>query len=130
MHYVVDVLPQVVVVLNVPDEATLCILVEDQSLEVAYITLVKHIIVIATLLISQLGESVYDNTENDVQTNDVDDDLEGHIMHQLEQVLFHFIKVVDWHGHITDTSSVSHSLVQHCHEALEHREAVVFTYNV
>jgi hypothetical protein len=81
MHNVVDIFPEVVVVLNVADETTLSILVEDKALEVAYITLVEHIVVIATLFISQLCEGVDNNTEDNVEANNVDDDLESHIMY-------------------------------------------------
>lgn len=86
--------------------------------------------VILTFLVTQLGERVYDNTENNIQANDVDDDLEACVVHEFEEVLLHFVVEVDGLGDIADAATITESFIELCDEALKHGETIVLADNV
>lgn len=116
------------VFLDVSFEATIrAALVKSKAVDVADVAAVKHVIIVHTLFISQLGECVHDNTENDVQADDVDDDLESGIVHKLEQVLLSFVQILDGLSDVSQSTTISHTFVQSSDEALEHGEAVVLS---
>lgn len=120
MHNVEDILPQVVVLFNVFREAAFDCPIKNQVLEIANVAPVMRIEIILTLLVTQLGERIDDNTENDIQTYDIDNDLEARIVRQLEQVLLRLIVEVHRFGNVADAATVSEALVELCDKALEH----------
>jgi hypothetical protein len=133
MDDVEHVLPEVVIVLNVLVEtalATFAVVVEDKFLDVADIADVLHVIVISTNGVSQRGEGVNNNTENNVQARDIDNNLETSIMHKLDQVLLLIVFVMDNRSNITNTTTHPHSFVQHGDIALEHVRAIVLSDNI
>tara|TARA_B110000285_G_scaffold224722_1_gene281902 strand:- start:836 stop:1141 length:306 start_codon:yes stop_codon:yes gene_type:complete len=87
------------------------ILVKDQAVEIADVASVQHVIVVSALLVSQLSECVDDNSENDIQADDIDNDLEGGIMHELKQILLSLVQILHWLGDIPQTSTISHTLI-------------------
>lgn len=66
MHYVVNILPQVMVFADMACEATLALLIKSEAFEMADETLVVLVGLHEILLFSQLCECVDDNTEEDV----------------------------------------------------------------
>ena len=125
VHDVVDVLPQIVVVLNVSLETALLLLLKDESLEVANITHIVHVLFVLFLLVSQRGKRVNDDSEDDVEANDIVDDLEEEIVRELKEVKLRVLFKVDPHAHITCTSSEPDCFVHIGDVALEHALAVV-----
>ena len=80
MDNIEHILPLVVILLNMPLKPSISILVEDESFKVADVTDVVHVFIILGFLISQSSKRVNNNTENDIETDDVDDNLEGGIV--------------------------------------------------
>jgi len=76
MHDIEDVLPQVVVCLDMSIKAAFRVLVEDEPLKVADKANIVHVFVVLLLLISQGCERVHNNSEDNVQADDVDHNLE------------------------------------------------------
>ena len=72
------------ILLNVSSKTALTWALEDQILKIANVASIVRVEVIFSFLITQLGERIYDNTEDNVEANDVYNDLETRIMHQLE----------------------------------------------
>ena len=72
------------ILLNVSSKSALTRALKDQILKIANVASIVCVEVIFSLLITQLCERIYDNTEDNVQANDVYNDLETRIMHQLE----------------------------------------------
>lgn len=72
------------ILLNVSSKTALTRALKDQILKIANVASIVCVEVIFSLLITQLCERIYDNTEDNVQANDVYNDLETRIMHQLE----------------------------------------------
>ena len=75
-----DIFPQVVVMSDVAQKASLLIGFKHKSFIVANETNIVHVIVICWFLISKGGEGIYNNTKNDIQTDDVNNDLECGVM--------------------------------------------------
>ena len=125
MHDVEDVLPKIVIVSNVFVETSRAVVIEDEFFDVANVAHVLHVIVVCTNSVSQRGKGVNNNTEDNVKTCDVDNNLETSIMNKLDQVLFLFIFVMDNSRDISDTTTHSHSFVKHGDVALEHVRAIV-----
>jgi hypothetical protein len=71
----VEVLPDIMIVLLVELEALLCVPIKLLLINIANEADVLHILDGLRFLISQLGEGIDDDTENDVQ-QDCDDDHE------------------------------------------------------
>ena len=72
------------ILLNVSSKSALTRALKDKILKIANVASIVCVEVIFSLLITQLCERIYDNTEDNVQANDVYNDLETRIMHQLE----------------------------------------------
>ena len=68
--------------LNVSMEtALLATSFKGQHLQIADEASIVHIKIILAFLISEFGERVDDNTEDNIETNDIDNNLESHIVH-------------------------------------------------
>ena len=96
MHDVIYVAPQVVVFRNVPFEATFRVPVECESIEVADKAYVHHVVFNELLLFSELGKRIDDDTEQDVEQNDLYQNQESHVMGQLNKVLIWCVSVINW----------------------------------
>lgn len=70
--------------LNMACKATFDCSFENQILEIAYVASIVRIEIVLTFLVTQLCKRVDDNTEDNVQTDNVHDDLEASIVHQFE----------------------------------------------
>ena len=95
------------ILLNVSSKTALTWALEDQILKIANVASIVRVEVIFSFLITQLGERIYDNTEDNVQANDIYDDLETRIMHQLEQVLLRFVIEMHRLGDVANSSTIS-----------------------
>jgi len=73
----VQILPDIMIILDVELEALFGILIEHLPFMVANEAYVFHVSLGFIFLTSQLGESINDNTENDVQQDCDDDQEEG-----------------------------------------------------
>lgn len=80
MHKVIRIEPEVMVVIDMFSKTTFSILIENHLFQVANEAFVKHIIIIERLLISHFGERIDNNTKDNIQTDDVNDDLESSIV--------------------------------------------------
>jgi len=133
MNDVEYVLPKVVIALDVLVEtslSTFAVIIENEFLDVADVADVLHVIVVSTNGVSQTSKGVNNNTKDNVQTGNVDNNLETCIMYQLHQVLFFVIFVMNNCGNISDSTTHSHSFVEHSHVALEHVGAVVLSNDI
>lgn len=118
------------VLLDVSSKTALDGALEDQVLQVANVASVVRIEIILTLLISQLSERVHHNSEDNVQANNVDNDLESCVVYQFEQVLLSLVVEMYRFGNISDTTTITKSFIELSDEALEHGEAVVLSDDV
>lgn len=133
MNDVEYVLPKVVIALDVLVEtslSTFAVVIENEFLDVADVADVLHVIVVSANGVSQTSKGVNNNTKDNVQTGNVDNNLETCIMYQLHQVLFFVIFVMNNCGNISDSTTHSHSFVEHSHVALEHVGAVVLSNDI
>ena len=73
----VQILPDIMIILDVELEALFGILIEHLPFMVANEAYVFHVSLGFIFLTSQLSESINDNTENDVQQDCDDDQEEG-----------------------------------------------------
>ena len=105
MHDVVNIKPQVVILSDVTLEATFRIFVESESIVVADETFVLLVFNDERLLLSELSKSINDDTEQDIQPNDLDYDEKRDVVEQLDQVNIRIVFVVDAHCHIPYTTS-------------------------
>ena len=122
--------PHVVVLLDMALEAAVAELVEQQSLKIADEAAAVHVLLFGALVVSQRGESVNDLTEEHVEHDDLDDDVERGVVTELDQVSLAHLVVVYRLSDIADASTEAQALVQHSHEALEHCQAVVLADDV
>jgi hypothetical protein len=76
MNNIEHILPEIMILLNVPLESTFRILIKDETLKITNIANVVHVLIILGLLISQCSKRVNNNTENDIETDDIDNNLE------------------------------------------------------
>ena len=81
MDNIEDILPKVVVCLNMSVKTAFRVLFKNQSLKVANIANIVHVFVILSLLVSQSSKGVDDDTKDNVQRDDVDDNVERTVMH-------------------------------------------------
>jgi hypothetical protein len=115
------------VLLNVPGKAALDCSLENEVLQIADVAPIVRVKIVLGLLVTQLGERVYDDTEDNVQANDVDNDLEARIVTQFEQVLLHLVIVVHWLGDVTNAATIPQSLIQLRNKALKHGLTIILT---
>ena len=73
----VQILPDIMIIIDVELEALFGILIEHLPFMVANEAYVFHVSLGFIFLTSQLGKSINDNTENDVQQDCDDDQEEG-----------------------------------------------------
>jgi hypothetical protein len=111
-------------------ETIRAVVIEDEFFDVANVAHVPHVIVVCTNGVSQRGKGVNNDTEDNVKTCDVDNNLETGIMNKLDQVLFLVIFVMDNSRDISDTTTHSHSFVKHGDVALEHVRAIVLSDDI
>ena len=130
MNNIEHILPEIVIFSNMPGEATVSSSFEDKVLDVADVASVERIEIIFGFLITKLGKRVYDDSENDVQTDDVDNDLESSIMHKLKEVFLCLIIEMHRLSDITNTTTVSESLIKLRNKTLKHGLTIVFSNNV
>lgn len=71
------------------------ILIESEPIVVADEALILLVVNYETLLFSQLGKGINDDTEENVGPDDLDHDEEGDVVEQLDQVNLLGIFVVD-----------------------------------
>jgi len=127
VNYVVDVVPQVVVLRNVSREAALRTLVKSKSVKTADKTHICHVFVSELLLVSELGEGVDDNTEQNVHDDDLHNYKEANVRCKLDPVQLKIFSVVNLLSNVTYATAFQHSIAGHAHEALEHSATSVFT---
>lgn len=130
MYYVINVVPQIVVLGDVSQEATLAFLVKGKPLEVANEATVVLVGFHGVLLFSELRECVNDNTEQYVVENNLHDQEEGDVDDQLDAEFLRFVLIVDLLSVVTDTSTKDKTQVNNSHVALNHRGASEFTHLV
>jgi len=121
------------IALNVLVETSLssfAIIIENEFFDVADIADVLHVIVVSANCVSQTSKGVNNNTENNIETGNIDNNLEACIMNKLYQVLFRVIFVMNNCGNVSDSTTHSHSFVEHSHVALEHVGAVVLSNDI
>ena len=80
MDNIVNILPQVMIMIYVLIESTFTILIKHEFLNITNIAPVFHVVIVDALFISQTSEGVYNNTEDNIETNNVNYDLESSIM--------------------------------------------------
>lgn len=120
MYDVEDILPEVVILFYVFGEAALNCTIKDEILQIANITSVMCVKVVFAFLVTQFCERVYNNSEDNIQTNDIDNNLKTSIMHQFKQVLFCFIIKVYRLSNVTNSTAISQTLVKLCYQTLQH----------
>ena len=104
----VDVLPDIVVILSVVLEALLGISVKSLSADTANEANILAVIVSLTLLVSQLGKCIDDDTEDDVQKNCDDQQEESKIVCRTEvETLSVFRRSSLSRQELTDTTTAS-----------------------
>ena len=80
MHYVIDIKPQIVILCDMVFEAAFRIFVKSEPIEIANEAIVFLVVHDETLLLSQLGKSINDDAEENVEPDDLDDYEEGDIV--------------------------------------------------
>ena len=83
-----------------------CVLLEDHGLLLTDVAEVLCVSVTVGLDVSQCSELVHYDTEDNVQADDVDNDLEGRIVRKLETVLLRIVIEMNWLGGIANTATV------------------------
>ena len=95
------------ILLDVPRKSALYSSVENKVLEIANIATIMGVEIILLLEITQFGKRVNDDSENNIQTNDIYNNLECGIMDEFEEILLCFIIKMDWFGDITDSTTIT-----------------------
>ena len=80
MDDVEDVIPEVVILTDMTVEPTLAHLIKDETIRVANEAHVLRVHLQELLLLSHFGESVNDDTEEDVEEDDFHEDMEHGIV--------------------------------------------------
>ena len=126
MKYVEDVIPLVVVFAYVSVEATLGTFIKDEPILVADETDVFCVHLKVFFLLTHACKSVDDDTEQNVQKNNLDENLKTEIVRKLYEVLGILFLVVNHFGVVADAAAKKEALVEESHVALEHGFAHVF----
>jgi hypothetical protein len=85
MHNIKNIVPQVVVLVDMPVKAT-AVSVKESLLDVADEAHILHILLLLPLLVSQLGERVDDDTEQEIQHHNDDQDVEREVVDEFHEV--------------------------------------------
>jgi hypothetical protein len=127
----VDVLPLVVVLRLVREEAGLRLPVKGLLVDVANEAVVPHVIVSLTLVVSQLGEGVDDDTEDDVEQDCDDQEEEGQIVDRPEVETLAVLRDCRLGGQeVADTATTPQTVIQLGQEAVHHGHADGVTFAV
>ena len=89
-----------------------------------------HVFIVLALLVSEGGEGIYDDTEDNVQRDNVDYDVERAIMDQFKEVFLSIVVKVERFSCVSNSSSEANALVESRNIALEHGLAVVLSHDV
>jgi hypothetical protein len=90
---------------------------------------ISHVKVDGLLEITQLGESINNNTEQNVNHDDDDQNMEGAVKHKFDKE--HLTVVIcNRKCGITDTTTRAETDISHFNEALEHCCAEIFVRNI
>jgi hypothetical protein len=112
-------------------EAALHLSVELLLLDVANEAKVPHVVVSLLLVVSQLGEGVDDDTEDDVQQDCDDEEEEGQIVDRTEVETLAILRDCRLGGQeVTDAATTSQTVIQLGEEAVHHGHADGVTFAV
>ena len=114
MDDIKDILPEIVILLNVLVKTTLtsfAIVIENKFLNAANIAHCGHVYLVSWNRISKTSKRINDNTKDNIKTCNVDNNLESSIMDKLDQIIFIVVFVVNNHRDISDSTTHSHSFV-------------------
>jgi len=129
MHYVEHILPEIVIFRDMVEEAS-TVFVELLPVQITDVAEVVLVVLNLLLLFSQLSKCIDDDTEQNIQQNDLHKDVEARIMEELDIVLVKGVCVVDRFRVVPNATTKEQALVEHCSVALEHGLAEVLSYPV
>ena len=117
----VEVLPDVVVVLQVVLEAFFGVSIEYLSVEIANEAEVLDILICLRFKVTKLSEGVDNNTKDDVEQDCDQDQEETQIVasSEIESLLVLTDRRLGW-KEVSNTTTTSQSVVDSRHEAVEH----------
>lgn len=105
MHNVVHVVPQIVILTDVADEATLTLFVKHEAVEIADEANIAFILLHDIFLVSELRKSIYDYTEKNVVQNNLHQQEERNVHEKLDHEFLGLVCIMNLICVITGTTT-------------------------
>lgn len=127
MHDVIYIVPEAVIKLNMAFKPAKLLLLELKAQLVADITVIRFVEVHSSFLFSEICKGINDNTKENVQENNLDQDMEGSILSQLDCILLWLVLVMDRFSIVADATIETDSFVHSHDETLKNVHTSILT---